>query len=192
MKSENEEEELNAKVLGIIWNNKEDNLIISFEDKINEALDKKVTKRSILETVAGFFDPLGWVQPLIIQLKIIFQKACTLKLKWDEELPKELASQWSFALNEIKKLGEFVISRCYFNYDNNNPITNVELIGFADSSLQAYGCCIYFKIMKRNGELNVVLVTSKSRVAPLTNNTSFGINGNVIVSKIGGFCSEMF
>ena len=69
MESENEEEELNAKVLGIIWNNKEDNLIISFEDKINEALDKKVTKRSILETVAGFFDPLGSAQPLIIQLK---------------------------------------------------------------------------------------------------------------------------
>ena len=88
-------------------------------------------------------------------------------MKWDEEVPEELASQWSFALNEIKTLGELVIPRCYFNYDNNNPITNVELIGFADSCLQAYGCCIYFKIMKRNGELNVVLVTSKSRDAPL-------------------------
>lgn len=43
----------------------------------------------------------------------------------------------------------------------------VELIGYADASQKAYGCCIYIRVIKKNGMVASNLLCSKSRVAPL-------------------------
>ena len=48
-----------------------------------------VTKRSILKILAMFFDSIGILQPLVINLKILFQKVCKEKFDWDEEISEE-------------------------------------------------------------------------------------------------------
>lgn len=43
----------------------------------------------------------------------------------------------------------------------------MQLHGFADSSIQAYGCGVYLRAIHPNGNITCHLVASKSRVAPL-------------------------
>ena len=38
---------------------------------------------SVLKLTAKIFDPLGFVSPFVIQLKILFQMLCQDKLDWD-------------------------------------------------------------------------------------------------------------
>ena len=62
----------NHKVLGLCWDHKKD--IISL--KINEVFKEVIipTKRNILSVIASVYDPLGYLQPILIKLKILFQK----------------------------------------------------------------------------------------------------------------------
>ena len=48
-----------------------------------------VTKRSILKILEMFFDSIGILQPLVINLKNFFQKVCKEKFDWDEEISEE-------------------------------------------------------------------------------------------------------
>ena len=62
----------NHKVLGLYWDHKKD--IINL--KINEVFKEVIipTKRNILSVIASVYDPLGYLQPILIKLKILFQK----------------------------------------------------------------------------------------------------------------------
>ena len=48
------------------------------------------------------------------------------------------------------------------------PHRKLEVHGFSDASLQAYGACIYVRSIDADGRCNVQLLTAKSRVAPLS------------------------
>ena len=128
------------KVLGITWDENEDFLIISFEDIDETTNNIKITKRIILKVVSSCFEPVGWIQPIIVQLKIIFQESCKLGFDWDDKVSPELAKKWFITIKEIKKLGKIYFPRCYCYNDISNPIVKTELIGFSDASLVAYGC----------------------------------------------------
>ena len=41
------------------------------------------TKRNVLKM---FFDPLGLISPIALQIKILFKEACALKYTWDNVL----------------------------------------------------------------------------------------------------------
>lgn len=43
----------------------------------------------------------------------------------------------------------------------------IEIHGFCDASIKAYGACVYIKVVHPNGHINVSLLSSKSRIAPL-------------------------
>ena len=48
-------------------------------------------------------------------------------------------------------------------------IHKLELQGFSNSSLQAYDCCVYITIINLDGTVTTSLVTSKSHVSPMQN-----------------------
>ena len=48
-----------------------------------------------------FFDPLGVLQPIIVNFKIIFQNICKLKLQWDETLTPELLKDLQEAMSTL-------------------------------------------------------------------------------------------
>ena len=83
----NEAEE--HKVLGIIWNYSSDQLSIDLNKVIENAKLLPPTKRSVLKVVAQVCDPLGWISPVVITMKILFQKLCMDKEDWDTPLKKE-------------------------------------------------------------------------------------------------------
>ena len=108
----------------------------------------------------------GFIQPIIVQFKIFFQIICKEEYGWDEELKEELKEKWMSMIESTRKIGRITIDRCYCTFDVNDPTDSIQLIGFSDASKLASGCCIYIKFV-RSGDLKIVFVTSKSRIAPL-------------------------
>lgn len=81
-------------------------------------------------------------------------------MEWDEELPKELQKRWKFFTNQLAEISP--VPRCI----NPKTLSKFELHAFCDSSLKAYGACVYLKCFDEN-ESTVNLVMSKSKVAPI-------------------------
>lgn len=135
-----------------------DEFLFNFTEPMNLAHSLPVTKRSaILRLSAKIFDPLGFLSPFVIQIKIIFQEICTEKIDWDQNLVGKTLDSWNSLEAELESLEQVKIPRCYFQI-NYKP-TSIQLHGFSDASKQAYAAAVY--------RLAVRLVSSKTRVAPL-------------------------
>ena len=90
-KNNKEEIKKGEKILGIMWKEVSDILVVNLNDFINEdVMEDKITKRNVLKVIAGFYDPLGFIQPIVVQLKIIFQEICASNYGWDEEISEKL------------------------------------------------------------------------------------------------------
>ena len=62
-----------------------------------------LTKRMILSTTAKFFDPLGLISPVILQLKILFQDICRAEINdWDQEVDGELKQRFKDIIEDIR------------------------------------------------------------------------------------------
>lgn len=81
------------KVLGIYWNPAND----SFSFKVCLPSSGLTTKRKLLSDTARIFDPLGWLSPATITLKVMFQELWSpgLNVSWDDSLPTEIADRWA-------------------------------------------------------------------------------------------------
>ncbi|KAJ8946634.1 hypothetical protein NQ317_003844 [Molorchus minor] len=91
----------NIKTLGLLWNARSDIIQVTTDIKSN---DKKVTKRTILSSIAQIFDPLGLVGPIIIKAKIIMQRLWQLRIEWDESVPMDLYTEWVRFRDQITSL----------------------------------------------------------------------------------------
>lgn len=149
-----------SKTLGISWDSQSDHFIYS-SNAIT--LKNDVTKRSILSIISQIFDPLGLLGPIIVQAKILLQKLWLLKISWDEPVPNELSRIW---INFTKQLSDAISLKIPRQVTSNNP-KNIQLHGFSDSSINAYGACIYIRCEDLNGKIATQLLCAKSRVAPL-------------------------
>jgi hypothetical protein len=78
------------KVLGLLWSSTTDKLIFCVQ--INQ--DTTPTKRSVLREIASIYDPLGLLNPVIIQCKMFTQQLWQIKLNWDDQLTPELKEGW--------------------------------------------------------------------------------------------------
>ncbi|XP_076388980.1 uncharacterized protein LOC143264668 [Megachile rotundata] len=147
------------KTLGLSWDARNDTIRYSVEVSLNQ----KITKRTILSTIAKIFDPLGLVGPVTILAKILMQRLWQLKVDWDESLPASLHTEWTTYASQLQALNnlEFdrhVLSRNYYR---------IELHGFCDASERAYGACLYARTISNVGHVETHLLCAKSRVAPL-------------------------
>ena len=101
------------KILGILWDEIEENLVFRLADIFKDATNVVSTKRNILSVISTVYDPVGYLQPLTIQLKILFQKICKLNINWDDSIG-ELLVEWKKICENLKRCEERVIKRCYF------------------------------------------------------------------------------
>ena len=53
--------------------------------------------------------PFGWIQPIVIKLKILFEEACKLKIGWDDLVPPDFNGKWQRTVSEIISLKEIMI-----------------------------------------------------------------------------------
>ena len=154
------------KVLGIIWENVEDEFVMNFSiDQIsNEACR---TKRKILKAIASIYDPLGLISPATVMFKVFFQLLCLSKLSWDDPLPQVLDAKWKNLVDHTNYVS-VTVPRFYFG---TLSITNgdITLHGFCDASRMAYAAVVYI-VSNESGVTTGQLVACKTKVAPKNDN----------------------
>lgn len=153
--------DVRSKALGIRWNVSDDHFY--FDAKVADV--PKVTRRHILSVVSSTFDPLGFLSPVVLIGRLIFQEATRLKLGWDEVVPVELQNRWDSWLQDLMSLSMIRIPRCLVRGDPSDMV--FELHTFCDASARAYGCCSYLRSVDNLGCVSSVLMLAKSRVAPI-------------------------
>jgi len=148
--------------LGLLWTVASD--ILKF--KIN-VKSESLTRRGMLSTINGVFDPLGLCGPVIVPAKVIFQDSCRLRLDWDTELPDPLRSRWITWLSDIPLLQQFELARCCKPF----PAARTELHFFSDGSEVAYGAIVYVRFISECGQIHCAPLLAKGRLTPLSSST---------------------
>ncbi|XP_044749148.1 uncharacterized protein LOC123309880 [Coccinella septempunctata] len=153
------------RVLGLWWDTEKDEFRfkLNLKDIISE---KSTTKRIVLRTIMSLFDPVGFISSFTIKAKILMQDIWRTDLNWDEDLNENLLKTWKKWMDELAKIAEVRIPRCY---SLQIPIArNIELHTFCDSSEKAFAVVSFLIVVVENvGKIDVSLVSSKIRVAPL-------------------------
>ncbi|XP_073950826.1 uncharacterized protein isoform X1 [Choristoneura fumiferana] len=134
------EENCSLKALGLHIVMKEDQFRMSCPDSYDPS---RVTKRDILSYISKFYDPMGFVSPIIVHAKAIMQKIWSAGIDWNAVPPDDIKKEWLEFASSLAVMPPIYIKRNIHVSDSDI----VELIGFADaSSSTAYGCCAYLRV----------------------------------------------
>ena len=147
-----------VSVLGIKWSPERDVFLF----QINLPEQSTITKRSILSEASRTFDPIGWLAPIIVRIKILYQQLWLLPVSWDDLLPINIQNEWKILRTELKDIEQIVIPRWYQTETN-----SIELHGFGDASELAYGATVYIRSMTEENLWTCNLVSAKTKVAPI-------------------------
>lgn len=147
-----------VKILGLFWNAQND----IFSYKVNLDKEPRLTKRGMLSEASRIFDPHGWLSPITVHVKILFQKLWMVPLQWDDELPEEVMNEWLKFRKEAHLIQRIEIPR-WLQMTNKK----LSLHGFADASKNAYAAVIYAITTTDDYSYNVNIVTAKTKVAPV-------------------------
>lgn len=156
------------KSLGLHWEPGSDQLKYKIQIP-SESSTQQLTKRIALSQIARLFDPLGLLGPVVISAKIFMQALWTLTddngkpWSWDEELPLQLKERWYTYMSDLPRLNSLRINRFVLTVEP----AYIQYHFFSDASQQAYGACCYIRTADVSGKFKVALLTAKSRVAPL-------------------------
>ena len=151
-----------TKTLGIEWNSQTDHFRLAVAEFPPSS---DITKRSLVSDIAKTFDVLGWFSPSTIKVKMLLQRLWELKVDWDEAVPATIRDIWAQWRSELPLIASKHIPRCYFSKDS--TITHTELHGFSDASELAYGAVVYLRMVDSTGNVQISLVASKTKVAPI-------------------------
>jgi hypothetical protein len=159
------------KALGINYNAQTDEFSYDLkfhcdqlETRVNDA---KMTKADVLSVIASIYDPIGWIAPVIVTAKIFMKKLWLNGLDWKTTIPDDLQKEWKLFMGNLTCLREVrILRRCIVE----KPVF-VELHGFCDASIKAYGAVIYVRSLSHDSKIQVSLLCSKSRVAPMNQKT---------------------
>ncbi|RVE40250.1 hypothetical protein evm_015100 [Chilo suppressalis] len=152
------------KTLGLQWQPATDTF--TFQNKLD--CDKQCcTKRQLLSDISKVFDPLGWITPVTVKAKLLFQRAWSSGTSWDSNLPVQIQNEWEQLRNDFKNINKISIPRYIGNIQG-----AYQIYGFCDASEKAFACVVYIVTQNDKGEFTPVLVTAKTRLAPLNKQIS--------------------
>ena len=123
------------------------------------------TKRFLVSDVSKTFDVLGWFSPCTIKMKILFQQLWEMKVNWDDKVAESVCESWLKWQSELGLLSTKYVSHCY--NDNKKFVASTELHGFSDASEQAHSAVVYLRVECTDGSIQVALISSKTKVAPI-------------------------
>ena len=135
----------------------------------------------MISAIAKFYDPLGWLSPVIITVKIFIQKLWLCNLDWDDGLPLELKDEFLNWYSQVSVLNNIKINRS-LNYSLESKC---KIFGFAVASKIAFGACVCLKITFQG--TSVKLVQAKPKVAqikPLLTIPRLELNAAVLLARL--------
>ena len=151
-KEENDEVS-ETKVLGMIWNAKDDtfNFASKFKSlddylaQLNLPPNFKWTKRYILRLSATCWDPLGLICPFAVQSRTLLQSLWQEKLDWDTPIPEKFSFIWKNWLANLFVLTKNIKIPRHVGI---SPDTISRLHVFVDASSDVFACAIYVQTFK--------------------------------------------
>jgi len=158
-----------SKLLGLLWDSRNDCFRYDFTALLQFAKDITPSKRALLRITAKIFDPLGFLSPFVIQLKVMFQQLCIDGKNWDAEITGKLLEQWKKILSDMQSLYHIEVPR-YYHGLSDKPVS-IELHGFSDASISAYAAVLYIRTCFENGRVEVSIIASKTKVTPIKQQT---------------------
>lgn len=159
------------RILGMHWLTKSD--VFVFKLKFNKMpieileFQRKPTKRELLSLHMSIFDPYGFLVNFMVTAKIIMQAVWKSGIQWDEQISDELYMRWKSWMEELPKVLQFKIPRCYVS---TFETTAVDLHIFVDASEQALAVVAYWRAVMA-GQVNLAFVAAKSSCAPIRYHT---------------------
>ncbi|KAJ0169226.1 hypothetical protein K1T71_015256 [Dendrolimus kikuchii] len=149
------------KTLGLSW--KPDSDTFTFQNRFEQLQENtQLTKRQLLSYISKIYDPLGWLSPLTIRAKLLFQNTwLNNSITWDGQLPDEIKEAWNQLNHDFQHLNTFEIPR-YLGQKQ-----TYTLHAFCDASEKVYACAIYVVTNNNKGECTSRLVTAKTKLAPV-------------------------
>ena len=145
--------------LGVVWYPSRD--VFCF--RYNGSFETASTKRKLLSEIAKIFDPLGWIAPITITLKMLMQATWVKGSQWDDTLPVDLEETWQAAHEQLNSLHPIQFRRSICSESKKN----IELHMIADASEKVYAAVLYARVEKLDGSVTTKLLACKTKVAPL-------------------------
>ena len=146
------------RVLGVHW----DIVVDEFRIKVDMPR-KPCTRRGILSASHSLFDPLGFVAPVLVEIKLLLREMNGDD--WDAALSEKKEERWRAWILALYYLEELKIPRCLKPSDMNGEST-YELHHFSDASGEAYGAVSYLRIADKSGKVHCSFLMGKSHLAP--------------------------
>ncbi|XP_064482923.1 uncharacterized protein LOC135395761 [Ornithodoros turicata] len=131
-----------ARVLGLTWDTRLDTLNFNGLNVLEALSQVGDSKRSVLQTVAKIFDPLGLAAPFAIKAKMVFQQLWQQGVGWDQPIPDRVKGDWDSWKAELADL----LNQC--------------------ESTSVWDMCI-LRCEDYDGNVQCTLILSKARLAPL-------------------------
>lgn len=147
-----------VKALGIRWIPSDD----AFYFKVTFDIHSPNTKRQLLSDASKLFDPFGWIAPVVIKAKILFQYLWLYNLNWDDPLPATICEEWIELKETLHHIERIRIKRWI-----PHGTGRLQLHGFADASEAAYAAVVYARSEDHEGRIQTNLVAAKTKVAPI-------------------------
>ena len=122
-------------------------------------VNKNVTKRNILSTLASIYD-LGFVSPYLLLGKIICRNLCDLKVSWNKEIPIDIQTQWLKWITGLKaeiKIPSSIPIK-------NEPITEIDIYLFSDATVDGV-CTVAYALVYRYRDLKLLAAHVSSNLA---------------------------
>ncbi|XP_055906553.1 uncharacterized protein LOC129941828 [Eupeodes corollae] len=162
------------RTLGLNWQPVHDRFIFISEEISEPTV---YTKRNVLSRIAKLFDPLGWLSPVVVRGKIFMQELWGANLSWDEALPLNLELRWKAYIHELEDLHLISVPRWL---GLTPSCLSVEIHGFADASHAALGSVIYLRVSRAIDDIQITILASKTKVAPIQKSSKSGIRSRTV------------
>ena len=90
------------------------NLVFDLISVARLASECRPTKRKIGAVAAKFYEPIGFISPVVVQFKLLFQELCESKANWDDTLEGHLRMKWDKLVASLQNSQPLLLNRCYF------------------------------------------------------------------------------
>ena len=164
-----------------LWNTATDSLHIITPPVDNITVP---SKRQVASSLARTFDVMVWYSPATVTLKILLQRLWALHLPWDDPIPAELLPAWNTWKEELGLLSVHPVPR--YAAQHSSAVVNRQLHSYCDASKVAYGAVVYLRLMHEDTSVSTSIITSKTKVAPLSPSTipRLELSGAVLLSRL--------
>ena len=88
-----------TRALGLLWSTKTNKFQFAFQ----YASKSCATRRQMLSTANSIYDPLGFLVPVMLTVKILQQEQCRKGLSWDEAVDDQSQDRFDIWMKDLSK-----------------------------------------------------------------------------------------